>query len=733
MIKKPVIFLLLCVFSSSFTLYSQASPKINRYSVPRISEKITNLSAQKQLLLKQDFESLKKTSAKNKKLGPILNNIISGTVKTSITKTGSQNNRVRLMVRTQSTKTLSRDSVNNYGAKVLKQYGDWMALEIPTDKVEKLTNEMGIIKNARLPAKFFPMEMISEGVSLSGASSFHNAGFTGKGVKIAVIDVGYKGLDEAYQNGDIPYDAKTFDFTNKGLQTEYKHGTACAEIIHDMAPDAELHLLKIHDEVDTSNAIDYCIDNKIDIISFSLGAFGTGPGNGTGPLDELFDKANSNGILVVAAAGNHGAFQTIYGTSIGGHWEGTFSDWDNDNVHEFIQGNPDSYYNVVAAYPNQNDDGDPETDEISIMLRWNGWPYSNIDYDIYLYGYDYATKTIDYNNLVGYSDITQDGYQEPVEYISVDIPDSEDYAHYYALVVKKKSDEPAGTEMEIYLGGTSVFLSYDHDSKLIATSQSSIVEPADAESVLSVGAIDYYLWEVGPQEDYSSQGPTNAWANSPERIKPDICGPDGVSTYTLGESAFFGCSASTPHVAGAAALVLSEYPNYGTDELKNYMELSTKQYNANGSRAAKNNIYGWGRVNVNYVSETNPDTAGNHTGGGGGSGGGCFIATAAYGSYMEPHVMILRQFRDRFLLSNSPGKVFVQLYYRYSPPAADFIAAHDFLRTLVRFGLLPFVWISRLFLMFGPGAVISFFIFMPVLFWSSCLLVVKMKKHRCSC
>ena len=45
---------------------------------------------------------------------------------------------------------------------------------------------------------------------------------------------------------------------------------------------------------------------------------------------------------------------------------------------------------------------------------------------------------------------------------------------------------------------------------------------------------------------------------------------------------------------------------------------------------------------------------------------GCFIATAAYGSLMEPHVMILRDFRDRILLTNSLGKGFVKAYYTYS-------------------------------------------------------------------
>jgi YVTN family beta-propeller protein len=44
---------------------------------------------------------------------------------------------------------------------------------------------------------------------------------------------------------------------------------------------------------------------------------------------------------------------------------------------------------------------------------------------------------------------------------------------------------------------------------------------------------------------------------------------------------------------------------------------------------------------------------------------GCFIATAAYSSPMEPKVRLLRDFRDRFLLTTGKGKAFVHLYYRY--------------------------------------------------------------------
>lgn len=76
--------------------------------------------------------------------------------------------------------------------------------------------------------------------------------------------------------------------------------------------------------------------------------------------------------------------------------------------------------------------------------------------------------------------------------------------------------------------------------------------------------------------------------------------------------------------------------------------------------------------------------------------GGCFIATAAYGSYEEPHVEVLRKFRDQYLLTNSLGRKLVKLYYRCSPPLASFIARHETLRAVVRVGLLPFIGFSYL-------------------------------------
>jgi len=72
----------------------------------------------------------------------------------------------------------------------------------------------------------------------------------------------------------------------------------------------------------------------------------------------------------------------------------------------------------------------------------------------------------------------------------------------------------------------------------------------------------------------------------------------------------------------------------------------------------------------------------------------CFIATAAYGTTMADEVQILRDFRDEYLIANPLGQVFTNLYYRISPPIAEFITDHPSLKSIVRGGLMPAVAVS---------------------------------------
>ena len=77
---------------------------------------------------------------------------------------------------------------------------------------------------------------------------------------------------------------------------------------------------------------------------------------------------------------------------------------------------------------------------------------------------------------------------------------------------------------------------------------------------------------------------------------------------------------------------------------------------------------------------------------------GCFIATAAYGSYLDSHVKVLREFRDEFLIWNFLGRRFVDLYYQYAPRIATHIEKYGFLQFLTRQALLPLIGTSLLYL-----------------------------------
>jgi hypothetical protein len=107
----------------------------------------------------------------------------------------------------------------------------------------------------------------------------------------------------------------------------------------------------------------------------------------------------------------------------------------------------------------------------------------------------------------------------------------------------------------------------------------------------------------------------------------------------------------------------------------------------------------------------------------------CFIATAAYDSPFHSHVEILRNFRDKYLITNKLGRKLVKLYYKYSPPLANIIAKHKTLKIAVRISLFPLVAFGYAMVYFGPIKTFTLgflFIFSFFLSW----FIVKRRKRR---
>jgi len=90
-----------------------------------------------------------------------------------------------------------------------------------------------------------------------------------------------------------------------------------------------------------------------------------------------------------------------------------------------------------------------------------------------------------------------------------------------------------------------------------------------------------------------------------------------------------------------------------------------------------------------------------------GGGGGCVVATAAYGSYLDPHVQALRDFRDAYLMTHAAGQALVALYERYAPPLAALIARHESLKVTTGALLTPVVYTIRYPLTIGASVALA--------------------------
>ena len=178
----------------------------------------------------------------------------------------------------------------------------------------------------------------SEGVGTTDADVWQTAGQGGAGTKVAIVDVGFGGYSDRLGTELPAAESVETDFGRCGSPEADVHGTAVAEIVHDMAPDAVLRLVCIEDDVDFASALGSLSAVGVDVVNGSIGFTQTGRGDGSGGTNTPASAVavlRTQGILYVGAAGNYGErhySQMATGDPVAGNGFDDFVNVTNDDV-----------------------------------------------------------------------------------------------------------------------------------------------------------------------------------------------------------------------------------------------------------------------------------------------------------------------------------------------------------------------------------------------------------------
>ncbi|MFC4857552.1 S8 family serine peptidase [Actinophytocola glycyrrhizae] len=460
--------------------------------------------------------------------------------------------------------------------RMVEEAGDFMTAR-EVDRNDKRKPESKDEKAARIEQNTREALTARAGAIDSEGNRAHNAdtaradiGVTGIGVKICALSDGIDSLATSQAAGELP----SVDVVT-GEAGAGDEGTAMLEIIHDVAPGAELGFATAFNGdasfADNIRALRFDLDCDIivdDVIYFAEPYFQDGI------IAQAVNDVTADGALFFSSAGNQG--NVVDGTS--GHWEGQYVNSGQvvgkvaGYAHDFDPGPGTQIFNPLSS----------ESANVPVILNWaDPQDASANDYDLYLL--DSA------GNILSQSQNYQTGVQDPYERVQTPLFGG---AGMRLAVVKF-----TGADTYLSLSALGGRFSDQATLKAFATPGVTFGHSAarEAYSVAAAPAKDPLPFDLetgdpanpaGPYpgaydatsklERFTSDGPRKVFfeadgtpiAGGEVRQKPDITAADGVSTSVDGFATFYGTSAAAPHAAAIAGLVLSGNPGIDPAEVR---------------------------------------------------------------------------------------------------------------------------------------------------------------------
>lgn len=399
--------------------------------------------------------------------------------------------------------------------------------------------------------------VVTQGDTILKANVLRAQGISGKGVKVGIISDGANNWTSARNSGDLPQNVTVYGSCSTRSANPSQcspaltcnEGTAMAEIIHDLAPDAELAIAAVSTSMEfISQANRLANTFGANIIVDDLGFYGE-PYFTDGEIARAVAALPAD-VLYVSSAGNSAA----------SHYERNYQQFPGGgNVHNFGAQNSDSADDAMGFLipPNRG---------TVALLQWDeNFDNPSSNYDLYIF------------NVNG--QITQQSaFTSGPALEAVCVPNTGSSDEVRFAVVNRQSG--AGRRLEMFFLGAGA-IEYEVPG-------GSIFGHPGVTRALAVGTTNA---GSNTAAFYSSRGPAQR-----NRAKPDLTGVDGVSVTGAGgfPSTFFGTSAAAPHVAGVAALLMSASRKNTTALVRQAMLNTATDLGSSG----RDSTYGFGRVNA---------------------------------------------------------------------------------------------------------------------------------------